>query len=52
MFYEAALVRGSFDEAKFKKKSSDEKVRRSKLQTWFLLVTEPEQSALDWIRFY
>lgn len=41
VFYEAALCSGAYDEEVFKNKYTEDKVRRSKLKTWYLQVSEP-----------
>ena len=50
VYKEATLVSGSYDPAKFKVK--DDKIKKSKLITWYFLVTERDQTAQEWIRFF
>ena len=50
VFYEAALIDGPYDPSKFKKTA--EKVKQSKLKTWYVLVQEANQNARDWINYY
>ena len=50
VFYSAALIDGPYDPAKFKKQP--EKVKKSSLKTWYILVEEPDQTNQDWIKVY
>ena len=52
VFYSKALVTGAYDAAKFESKNDPEKIRKSKTQTWYLLISQEGQSASDWLRAY
>ena len=41
VFHEAALCEGIYDETQFKRKNTEDKLRRSKLRTWYIQVSEP-----------